>query len=108
MYRKCTNCQGRGYIGRDDCESCHGNGFHYRLPNQPLEWIDDRWHCQGEGVHAGNCLELHCPDETWLVVRIESADSGRKLVAFANVHGHTFTRPIDPKVDELRWPQRDR
>jgi hypothetical protein len=96
MYRKCKACDGRGFIGRDDCASCYGNGFHYTPPRQPLEWIDDRWHCQGQGIHAGECLELHCPDETWLLVRIESSNRGQSLIAFATVHGQVFTRAIDP------------
>jgi len=106
MYRKCSKCQCRGFVGREDCDACRGNGFFYTSPKEPLAWIDDRWHCQGQGIHAGECLELHCPDETWLTVRIESEDHGRKLFAYANVHGHTFTRAIDPKVDELRWIKR--
>lgn len=105
MYKQCSKCKGRGYIGRDDCEACHGNGFHYTPPREPLAWIDDRWHCQGEAIHAGNLLEMNCPDESWILVRIESGNHGKNLIAFHSVHGQLFTRAIDPKIDDLRWPE---
>lgn len=105
MYRKCKFCDGRGARGPDDCQECRANGFIFTPPKQPLKWIDDRWHCQGEGIHAGSGLELQGTDGEWFHVRIESADCGRKLIAFTSVHGHTFTRAIDPKIDEIRWPQ---
>lgn len=70
-----------------------------------LEWIDDRWHCGGEGIHAGETLELRGRDGQWFRVRIESADRGRVLIAHIQVHGLDFTRRIEPEFDELRWPR---
>jgi hypothetical protein len=39
-----------------------------------LKWIDDRWHCDGRPIHAGDGMEMQFPDGTWLHVRIESQD----------------------------------
>ena len=69
-----------------------------------LEWIDGRWHCDGRGIHAGEGMELLGYDRQWFRVRIESADQGRRLIAYLNVHGMDFRCHIDPDVDRLRWP----
>lgn len=70
-----------------------------------LKWQEGRWHCAGDGIHAGNGLELLGADGQWFRVRIESADCGRRLFAYVNLHGHEFTRPIYPDSDRLRWPR---
>ena len=73
--------------------------------SSPLEWIDDRWHCAGRGIHAGDCMELLGYDGKWFAVRIESADRGRRLSAFVRVHGRDFVCGIEPECDRLRWPR---
>lgn len=69
-----------------------------------LVWQDNRWHCDGQGIHAGETMELRGDDGVWFRVRIESADSGQRLFAYAKVHGRDFTSRIWPEHDELRWP----
>lgn len=69
-----------------------------------LVWQDDRWHCGGDGIHAGEQMELRGEDGQWFRVRIESADRGRVLIAYVRVHGLDFTRRINEDFDELRWP----
>jgi hypothetical protein len=72
-----------------------------------LEWIDGRWHCDGDGIHAGVGMEVRWPDGTWQRVRIESGDSGRKLFANFDYHGMTLAVRVDPEANdprELRWP----
>ena len=69
-----------------------------------LKWIEDRWHCDGRGIHAGETLELRGEDWQWFPVRIESAHRGRVLIAYVTVHGLDFTRRINEDYDELRWP----
>lgn len=71
-----------------------------------LVWHDDRWHCDGQGIHAGNGMELRGCDGEWFHVRIESADRGRRLIAFIDVHGFDFVHTIDPESDQLRWSRR--
>jgi hypothetical protein len=70
-----------------------------------LIWQDNRWHCDGEGIHAGEGMELRGDDGQWFRVRIESADRGHVLIAYLTVHGHEFSRRIDPEYDQLRWPK---
>lgn len=73
-----------------------------------LAWIDGRWHLDGEGIHAGECVEVKWPDGTWERVRIESADSGRKLFAHFDYHGLTVAVRVDPEAYNplpMRWPQ---
>ena len=65
-----------------------------------LTWIDSRWHCDGEPIHAGSMWQLKCPDG-WLTVRIESGDQGRILVAYADVMGREFGSRISDR-DQLR------
>lgn len=69
-----------------------------------IEWINDRWHCDGQPIHAGVGMELRGYDKQWFRVRIESADQGRRLIAYLNVHEMQFRYPIDPEFDCLRWP----
>lgn len=69
-----------------------------------LVWQDDRWHCGGMGIHAGDVMELRGDDDLWFPVRIESFDRGRVLIAYTLVHGLDFTRRINEDYDELRWP----
>ena len=75
-------------------------------PGRGLEWVDQRWHAGGIGIHAGDTLELLTPDG-WVAVRIESSDEGRRLGAFIYIGGLCFSRSIDPKTDHLRWPAWD-
>lgn len=69
-----------------------------------LEWLDDRWHLEGRGIHAGEQMELLCSKGEWLAVRIESSDHGRRLSAWIRVHGRDFVSGIDTEFDALRWP----
>jgi len=71
---------------------------------QPLQWIDGRWHCEGQEIHAGTCMELLCPDGHWLPVRIESMNAGQRLVAYFSYHGLEITWTLD-ESDRLRWPE---
>ncbi len=67
-----------------------------------LRWIDDRWHADGRPIHAGSAWELATPAGWWLIVRIESEDSGRRLCAYIDEHGLVFRRYIDVRHDRLR------
>lgn len=69
-----------------------------------LTWIDDRWHLDGCGIHAGCLMEVRWPDGTWQVVRIESGDAGRKLFACFDYHGLALSIRVNDC--ELRWPKR--
>lgn len=69
-----------------------------------LQWTNDRWHCDGRGIHAGDTLELLC-NNGWLSVRVESRDCGRALVAYATIMGTEFARSIATGHDTLRWPR---
>lgn len=69
-----------------------------------LHWIEDRWHCDGRGIHAGSQMELRCDGGKWLTVRVESYNRGRGLSAFIAVHGRQFASTIEPEYDQLRWP----
>jgi hypothetical protein len=68
-----------------------------------LEWIDDRWHLDGRGIHAGCNMEVQWPDRTWEVVRIESADCGRRLYAHFDYHGQGLCVRVDDGDYTLRW-----
>ena len=70
-----------------------------------LVWKNGRWHCDGQGIHAGTGMELRGYDGEWFRVRIESADNGRVLIAYLTVHELAFTFRIDPEYDRLRWPK---
>ena len=72
----------------------------------PLQWIHGRWHCEGQEIHAGNCMELLCPDGYWLPVRIESMNIGRRLVAYFSYHGLETAWTLD-ESNRLRWPGAD-
>lgn len=77
-----------------------------------LEWVDDRWHLDGQGIHAGDRMEIRLPHEAniddckirWLPVRIESYDRGQGLSAHIDIGGMTFAHTIETEFDELRWP----
>lgn len=69
-----------------------------------LSWTNDRWHLNGRGIHAGDCLEIRWPDGTWGAVRIESSDRGRTLFAHFDYHGMPLCIRVDDSVS-LRWPQ---
>ena len=83
------------------CAEC---GETYQKPTGNLTWEHGRWHCDGKGIHAGSGMELRGQDGSWFHVRIESSNHGRNLIAFVNVHGHSFTKLIDTDWDALRWP----
>jgi len=76
-----------------------------------FEWDGDRWNLDGRGVHAGDGLELRFPDGTWLPVRIESADCGRKLYAYFEFHGMDLCLGIFDHEGytrhDVRWPSGD-
>jgi len=69
-----------------------------------LTWIDGRYHLDGQGIHAGDGMELRFPDGTWLRVRIESAEAGRQLYAHFAHHEMPLQARINSS-DELRWPK---
>ena len=71
-----------------------------------LQWIDDRWHCEGRGIHAGDRLELLEGDDAWREVRVESQDGGRVLLACSEIDARMCERRIDPERERLRWPRR--
>ena len=71
-----------------------------------LDWIDDRWHLDGQPVHAGAAMDVCWPDGTWETVRVESADRGHKLLATFDYHGLALCVRIWPDPDiEFRWPE---
>lgn len=72
----------------------------------PLEWINGRWHLDGQGIHAGTGMDLLGQDGEWFRVRIESANQGRELVAYIEHHGFDFSTRISPEYDKLRWRER--
>jgi hypothetical protein len=89
------------------------------IPLANLEWLGERWHCQGRPIHAGDFLEVYAPGvsdygeesvtfrpgtDRWLLVRIESVNQGRELVAHLDHHGLMFQHRISP-YDRLRWPE---
>lgn len=71
-----------------------------------LEWLDDRWHLDGRGIHAGDFVEIRWTDGTWEEVRVESGDRGRRLYAHALYHGERIAVEIDDTRHALRWPAR--
>jgi len=70
-----------------------------------LQWVDGRWHCAGRGIHAGDAMELLCPDRHWLPVQIESRDAGRRLIAYFTCHGLEIPWAL-VESDPLRWPEK--
>lgn len=66
------------------------------------EWIDNRWHLNDKGIHAGEALEMKLEDD-WHEVRIESRDRGRILDAYIAVDGRPFKTQLRT-YDRLRWP----
>lgn len=48
----------------------------------PTDGSPGRWQCDGHGIHAGNILEIEIAPGQWVGCRIESADSGRRLIAY--------------------------
>ena len=74
-----------------------------------LLWVDDRWHLDGRGIHAGGVLEIKLKDG-WREFRIESEDNGGTLVACHRIGHLQFTcvvadRNWPPGSNEpLRWP----
>lgn len=81
---------------------CGANGSNVKGRNV-LEWIDNRWHCDGVGIHAGQGMELR-GEKQWHRVRIESADAGQILIAYMVIDGIQFSYRIWPESDRLRWP----
>lgn len=73
----------------------HASQFDSRQPGL-LEWFDNRWHLDGQGIHAGESLEVRWPDGTWERVRIESQDCGRRLYAHGmQYHGVDLCIRVD-------------
>ena len=78
-----------------------------QLPNyQGLRWVDGRWHCDGEPIHAGCAMELLVAGGRWLPVRIESRGAGRWLRCYFTAD-HIFRIVwVDLLAsDLLRWPR---
>lgn len=73
--------------------------------NRRLTWVDDRWHVDGRGIHAGDAMELLTPRGGYKLVRIESADCGRRLFAYASIGGLDFVYTVDTQSDVFRWPE---
>lgn len=70
------------------------------------DWIDGRWYFDGKPIHAGSGMEIQWADGFWMPVRIESADSGRKLFAHFRYHGEDLSvrvRDFDNVQREVRW-----
>jgi len=69
------------------------------------QWIDDRWHLDGQPLHAGHLLEMFFPDGGWQPVRVFAADDLRcGLRVCVSFHGLLFTRGVGDA--KLRWPER--
>lgn len=68
-----------------------------------LAWIDGRWHCDGLPIYDVSMWWLQCSGGE-ILVRIESADQGRRLIAHYDVKGRSFTTPIMTEFDFLRSP----
>ena len=68
-----------------------------------LTWQSNRWHLEDKPIHAGAMVELLGEDGEWFEVRIETEDSGRKLLAYSRVHGLEFRFPLIPDYHQLRW-----
>lgn len=66
------------------------------------EWIDERWHLDGRGIHAGAVLEMKLGDG-WHEVGIESRNRGEILDAYIHVGGRSFKTQLRA-YDQLRWP----
>jgi len=77
-----------------------------KAPNQVAncEWIDNRWHLEGRGIHAGEHLQMQL-DDGWHDVRIESREVGEILDAYVTVSGRPFKTTLRVH-DKLRWPKR--
>jgi len=76
-----------------------------------LKWIDDRWHLDGEGIHAGERMEVCWPDGVWETVRIESGNCGRRLFAYFVYHSMSLCVKVadldgNGEIRPLRWPKR--
>lgn len=71
------------------------------------KWIDARWHVDGRGIHAGSGMQLRLSDGTWLPIRIETKESGRRLFAHWDPAGPMERFSCISEIrdtDELRWP----
>ena len=69
-----------------------------------LQWINNRWHLDGKGIHAGDGMEYRFPDGEWIGGRLESQDCGRVLLFYFSFHGMDLRLKVDPDHDDLRWP----
>lgn len=67
------------------------------------KWVDKRWHIDGEGIHAGETLEMKLEDG-WHEVRIETRDLGEILDAYVSVGGRSFKTVVET-YDRLRRPK---
>ncbi len=71
-----------------------------------LEWIGDRWNCDGQSIQTGDRMEMRFTENEWLPVRIDSEDRGKKLFGFFNFRGQELRWRIHPGRHALRWPTR--
>ena len=67
------------------------------------QWIDGRWHLDGQPLHAGDQIEILTPDG-WRTVRVYRATESLGLRVCVNFHGLIFTRTVGNA--KLRWPER--
>lgn len=58
-----------------------GEGKRGNLRWDPTDGSPGRWQCGDHGIHAGDAMEVEIAEGQWVSCRIESADSGRKLIA---------------------------
>lgn len=70
----------------------------------------ERLYVEGEPIHAGDALELRCPDGAWVRGRYEYQIDGRELRAlwlYVPVHGRMLQARLG-NDDEVRLPRGDR
>jgi hypothetical protein len=71
-----------------------------------MSWTNNRWHLDGKPIHAGDGMQMRCPDGTWINVRIESANLGKSLFAHFDYHDIGLSLRVDPDGQnprELCW-----
>lgn len=73
-----------------------------------LTWQDDRWHLDGRPIHAGTIMVLIGGGRSRNVIRIETTNRGRTLLAFKRFNGLDYVHTIDCDIVDgpgsLEWP----
>lgn len=107
----------RREIGEPDEESSERGNLRW----DPTDGSPGRWQCGDRGIHAGDPMEVELAPGRWVPCRIESADSGRKLIACFGLEQLLGDAPrsktpfdsgvsllsasINTHTARLRWPQ---